>query len=316
MGLYHSLYEWFHPLYLQDKASGGNKTTGYNTSRYVDEVLYPQQLEINKLYKPDLIWSDGDADAPSSYWRAPELLAWLYNDGAGTADTVVVNDRWGSDNPPISSGKHFGGYFSGTDRQQASKELLGHKWENAFTLDKTSWGYARNDMFTNYLNITTVLYEVISTVAYGGNALINVGPTADGRIATIFQERLSQLGEWLDVNGEAIYGTAKWREQNDTAMHGVELGVYYTASKKSAAASNSTTVTIYAHAMGWPDDNILVLSQPVGAATTTVRMLGCEKPMNFTLSPSGGIIISIPPLSPKQLPSLTGPWVFELIGVQ
>lgn len=75
--------------------------------------------------QPDLIWSDGDF-GNSSWWRSPELLAWLYND-APNKDSVVVNDRWGSDNPPIGSGRHFGGYFSGADRQSASHKMLGHK---------------------------------------------------------------------------------------------------------------------------------------------------------------------------------------------
>ena len=60
---------------------------------------------------------------------------------------------------------------------------------------------ARDDPFSAYLNISTLLYEIVSTVSYGGNVLINVGPTADGRIATIFQERLLQMGDWLKVNG-------------------------------------------------------------------------------------------------------------------
>ena len=91
------------------------------------------------------------------------------------------------------SGKHRGGYFSGGDRQQASSALLRHKWESAFTIDEATWGYARTDNLNAYMNITTLLYEVVSTVAYGGNCLINIGPTADGRVATIFQERLRQM---------------------------------------------------------------------------------------------------------------------------
>lgn len=55
---------------------------------------------------------------------------------------------------------------------------LVHKWENAFTIDSLSWGVARNDDLSIYLNISTILYEVVSTVAYGGNALINIGPRA------------------------------------------------------------------------------------------------------------------------------------------
>lgn len=305
MGLYHSIFEWFHPLYLQDKAAG------YRTRRFVDEVYYPQALEINKRYKPDLIWSDGDWEANSSYWRSPELLAWLYNESPNK-DRVVVNDRWGNDNPPIGSGNHHGGYFSGSDRQQAGRQLLGHKWENAFTLDGTTWGYSRASDLASYLNVTTMLYEVISTVAYGGNALINVGPTRDGTISTIFQERLMQLGAWLDVNGEAIYNTTKWREQNDTAAHGVEHGVYYTASK-------ATPGTVYAHMLGWPNDNELLLTQPIPGATTTVRMLGCAVPVTWApaTGPAGamGMKVHIPPLSPRQLSSAEGPWVFELGSV-
>lgn len=50
----------------------------------------------------------------------------------------------------------------------------------------------------------------------GGNILINIGPTHDGMIVPIFQERLRQLGDWLKVNGESIYGSKPWTHQNDT----------------------------------------------------------------------------------------------------
>lgn len=60
MGLYHSIFEFYHPLYLEDKANN------FTTSRYVDEVYIPQSKELNQLYKPDLIWSDGDWEANSS----------------------------------------------------------------------------------------------------------------------------------------------------------------------------------------------------------------------------------------------------------
>merc|ERR1712217_219042 len=218
-----------------------------------------------------------------SYWRSPELLAWLYNNGAGSADKLVVNDRWGNDNPPIGSGHHHGGYFSGSDRQQANPSLLKHKWENAFTMDGRTWGYARNDDLKSYLNITNILYEVVSTVAYGGNALINVGPTADGRIATIFQERFKQLGAWLKINGDAIYGTTKWKVQNDTTSHGIEYGVYYTMAKADGR--------VFAHSMGWPENNQLILTQAAATANTTVRMLGCSKTMTTAKRSGGGMVV-------------------------
>lgn len=55
----------------------------------------------------------------------------------------------------------------------------------------------------------------------GGNMLMNVGPTKDGKIVPIFEERLRQLGDWLRVNGEGIYGTVPWTFQNDTMVKNI-----------------------------------------------------------------------------------------------
>lgn len=92
------------------------------------------------------------------------------------------------------------------------------------TLDKLSWGYRRNANLDDYLSPQELITTLVETVSCGGNLLVNVGPTKDGIIDIIQQERLLEMGEWLKINGPAIYGSAPWREaQNDTVTKGVWL---------------------------------------------------------------------------------------------
>lgn len=103
-GLYHSLYEWFHPLYLADKANN------FTTQNFVFNKIIPEMLELIDNYKPAVLWSDGDWEAPDTYWNATEFLAYVYNESP-IKDYVVVNDRWGIDIPC----KH-GDFYTCSDR--------------------------------------------------------------------------------------------------------------------------------------------------------------------------------------------------------
>ncbi|XP_037028117.1 plasma alpha-L-fucosidase-like [Bradysia coprophila] len=208
-GLYHSLYEWFHPLYLKDKERN------FSTRQFVHQKVIPEFKELVKLYKPEIIWSDGDWEASDEYWGSLDVLAWLYN-SSPVKDTVVVNDRWGNG----TSCKH-GGVWNCADRYNPMY-YMPHKWENAFTIDKYSWSYRRNSHLEDYLSPQEIIDQLVSTVSCGGNFLINVGPTRDGMLAPILTERLLQLGQWLSINGEAIYGTTIWpTAQNDSITEGV-----------------------------------------------------------------------------------------------
>jgi len=165
-------------------------------------------------YSPSVIFSDGEWELPSDQWHAPELLAWLYNDSP-VADKVVVNDRWGKE-----TRHHHGGYY--TTEYGAGLPGATHPWEENRGIG-FSYGYNRNENLDDYATGQRLLLTLLDTVSRGGNLLLNVGPTADGRIPVVMQERLAYLGQWLERNGEAIYGTRTFRD-----------GAQWTAGRRQA----------------------------------------------------------------------------------
>jgi alpha-L-fucosidase len=198
MGVYYSLYEWFNPMWKYDK------------KRYVSEHMTPQFKDLVTKYKPSIIFSDGEWDLPDSAWKSPELLAWLFNESP-VKDEVVVDDRWGNNTRQQNHGAMYttSEYGSGMDASIIWEESqgIGH-----------SYGYNRNEQLDDYKTSHDLILMLSDIVSRGGNFLLDIGPDADGNIPVILQQRLLDIGDWLKINGEAIYGTvakkqpAQWSE--------------------------------------------------------------------------------------------------------
>ncbi|XP_013393623.1 alpha-L-fucosidase [Lingula anatina] len=291
-GLYHSLFAWFDPLYVTDKSNN------FKTQLYPPAKAWPELYELVNNYKPEILWSDGDA-GPDWYWNSTQFLAWLYNESP-VKDYVVTNDRWGNNGIMC----HHGGYYTCADRYNPGK-LQNHKWENAMTLDRVAWAYRRTVKLSDLLSMEELIYEIASTVSCGGNILVNVGPTAWGTIVPIFEQKLRQMGEWLKVNGEAIYSTKPWSHQNDT----VTKHVWYTSKK----TGNGTAV--YAIVLKWPTTNTLTLGAPIPTSGTVVTMLGYAGSFGFKGIGQQGITIRIPVIPFYEMPCQWG-WVFKLEGLK
>ena len=257
-GLYHSLFEWFNPLFLLDQANN------YTTNFYSYGKTVPELYDIVNTYKPEVIWSDGDQGAPDAYWTARDFIAWLYNESP-VKDTVVINDRWGD-----GIMCNHGGFLTCDDRYLPGT-LQKRKWENAMTIDKNSWGYVRTSTINDYLTNQEVISTLVKTVSYGGNMLINIGPTAEGTLPPVMEERLRQMGNWLAVNGEAIYNTQPWVYQNDSLTE----NIYYTEPKTSEIP------TVYAILLDWPKSNLINLGSLYGKFKSTQVQL---------ISPDGSLI--------------------------
>ncbi len=188
-GTYYSLYEWYNPLWKK------------NREQYALQHMHPQFKDLVENYKPDIIWADGDWDLKPEEWHSLELLTWLFNESS-IKDKVVINDRWGK-----GARFHHGGYFS-TEYQSGLDGS--HPWEETRGIG-FSFGYNKNEDAWDYANSRTLIYLLLNVVSNGGNLLLDIGPDGDGNIPPIMQERLLDLGDWLSVNGEAIYGTKKWK---------------------------------------------------------------------------------------------------------
>ncbi|XP_053431088.1 tissue alpha-L-fucosidase [Nycticebus coucang] len=286
-GLYHSLLEWFHPLYLLDK------TNGFKTQHFVHTKTMPELYDLVNSYRPDLIWSDGEWECPDTYWNSTYFLSWLYNDSP-VKDEVVVNDRWGQ-----NSSCHHGGFYNCQDKY-TPHSLPSHKWEMCTSIDKLSWGYRRNMVMSEVLKEPQIIAELVQTVSLGGNYLLNIGPTKDGLIVPIFQERLLAVGKWLSINGEAIYASKPWRVQSENMT-----SVWYT-SKGSH---------VYAIFLHWPENGILNLAFPITTSTTTIMMLGIQEDLKWSTDPAKGLLINLPQLPPSALP-VQFAWTVKLTGVK
>jgi alpha-L-fucosidase len=189
VGLYYSLYEWYHPLWKTDR------------QRFVGEHLFPQFKDLVTRYEPDLIWSDGEWSMGPEQWRSAELLAWLFNNAANEKD-LVINDRWGKGARHKHGGFYTTEYGSGMDDDS-------HPWEEDRGMGH-SYGYNRAENLADYNSAQELILMLADVVSRGGNLCLDIGPRADGTIPVIMQERLLQIGAWLKTNGEAIYGTRMW----------------------------------------------------------------------------------------------------------
>jgi alpha-L-fucosidase len=116
----------------------------------------------------------------------------------------VVNDRWGSNTREKNNGCTYATseYGSGMNADVVWEENrgIGH-----------SYGYNRNEQIDDYKSSHDLILMLVDIVSRGGNLLLDIGPTADGRIPVIMQQRLIDIGSWLAVNGESIYGTTAWK---------------------------------------------------------------------------------------------------------
>lgn len=279
MGLYYSLLEWDHPLYDS------------NPEEYALKHMIPQMKELIEAYEPSLLFTDGEWGHPSETWHSCEFLQWLFNESS-VKDEIVVNDRWGKE-----TRSSHGGYFT-TEYGEvgAGKQLVdGQKWEENRGVG-SSFGFNRIETLEDYLSEKDIIHMLVEIVCKGGNLLLNVGPTSDGRIPVIQEERLLQMGKWLEVNGEGIYGTKKYKKTSQ------DENTYFVQKENN----------VYVHCLKWPKDHLVLdmeLSNIQG-----VTILGVEGQLNYDID-DGNVTIEVPNLTVDEIPC-NHAYVIKLAGIE
>jgi len=233
--------------------------------------------ELVDRYKPSVMWNDIGYPRKANL---PQLFADYYN----AVPEGVINDRF-IQAPEIDPKELMAKMASGEGALPAPDhfdyrspeytnvpDITPHKWESCRGIG-FSFGYNQNDSDKSLLSVEELIRSFVDMVSKNGNLLLNIGPRADGSVPENQVQRLEGLGDWLAVNGEAIYGTRPWQRAEGKAQSGTqEIGVRFT--RKGDA--------LYATLLDTPQQRELTLANVPMHDGATLNLLGYAAPLAAT----------------------------------
>ena len=293
-GVYYSIMDWHHPDAQGPNYPDYNSRTWSNPNfgRYVETYMKPQLKELLTQYPYiDVLWFDGEWVTDWNDERGREL----YNYVRTIRPSLIVNNRVGHTRQGLSGLNKEGqvglGDFGTPEQRVPPEGLPGVDWETCMTMNDT-WGFKSYD--DDWKDTRTLLRTLIDVASKGGNFLLNVGPTPQGLIPAPIVSRLSEMGDWMRTNGEAIYGTT-------VSPYGMPAWGRYTAGKGR----------VYAHVFDWPKDGRLELT---GVKEKPLRayVLADGTPLTVDQPETGGgFVVRLPAVPPSTIASVL---VLEMSG--
>ncbi|MEK7781127.1 MAG: alpha-L-fucosidase [Verrucomicrobiota bacterium] len=272
-------------------ASGGkwDKAQEHDMDDYIDRVAVPQVREICSNYGefPDVIWWDTPTGMNTN--RAQKLYEVVH----ALKPNVIQNNRLG------------GGFKGDTDTPEQkipAQGFPGRDWETCMTMNNT-WGFKRNDH--DWKSTETLVRQLCDVASKGGNYLLNIGPTSEGLIPQPSLDRLAEVGQWIKVNGEAIYGSS-------ATVFGHELGPAVKAKdgygKDSLVSSandwRSTTKPgkIYLLVFKWPANQKFELAG-LQSKVKQAYLLADRKALQVDQTETG-VSLALPAAAPDKIASV------------
>jgi len=259
---------------------------------FLDDWLM-RTCELVDKYQPQLVWFDWWIEEPAFKPYLQRFAAYYYNRGAQWSRGVAINYK----NQAFPEGTAVFDVERG--------QLAGIRpifWQTDTSISKNSWGYVQNQ---DYKTAGDLVGDLVDIVSKNGALLLNVGPRPDGALPEPEQRILLEIGQWLAVNGEAIYGTRPWKVFGEGPTQVIEGS--FSDTKRTAFTGQDIRFTtkgdtLYAIALAWPGDQLTVKS--LGKSVPlwdgevgSVRLLGHEGQLEWSRDESG-LTVKLPERKP------------------
>jgi hypothetical protein len=239
--------------------------------------MYPQLEELLSNYgNIGVLWFDGEWITEWTKDQGKELYKHLRN----IQPDLIINNRVGKGRQGMEGMNAYedaAGDF-GTPEQEILKGYSNLDWESCMTMND-HWGF--NQFDENFKSTKILIHNLVDIAAKGGNYLLNVGPTADGLFPEQSIKLLKEIGEWMDVNGEAIHNSRGTK--------------HYKESENMYFIQNKEETVLYAVLTEWPGQSVqLKFAKPNEGSE--IYLLGYDKPLTWKKQHEDGILIQLPEL--------------------
>jgi alpha-L-fucosidase len=266
----------------------------YVSSAWADDWL-ARAAELVEKYHPDIVYFDWWIGQPSVRANLTRFAAFYYNESLKYGDHIeVINYK------DYAMQEHSA--VLDIERGQLG-DIRPLYWQTDTSVSNRSWGYIKDDTFKSPQFVVDQLIDIVSK---NGNLLMNIGPRSDGTIPEQVQQVLLDVGAWLNVNGEAIYGTRPWRTFGEGPTK-VTAGSFHDTDVANYKPDDFRFTTkgdvLYAIGLAWPANGEAVirsLATTVGSEpVASIALLGGDASLRFEQR-GDGLHVHLPAQPPAK----------------